>query len=133
MPTKRFPLVASIILAAFCSAAEPGRSAGPRYVSVAFHDVVDQPGEYTVTTGDLVSFFEWLRGHGWTAITLDDIARAKSGTRPLPERAILISFDDGYRSLYTRVYPLALAYRIPIVASLVGSWLDVPMDAKVRY
>ena len=58
---------------------------------------------------------------------------ARLGKKPLPERAILITFDDGYRSLYTRVFPLLLAYRIPVVAALVGSWLDAPMDATVRY
>ena len=76
-----------------------------------------------------MAFFEWLRGHGWTAITLDDIARAKSGARPLPERAILITFDDGFRSLYTRVYPLLMAYRIPVVASLICGFLDAPADS----
>jgi len=129
MTAIRFSLFASV-LGAFCLAAQPGRAPVPRYVSVAFHDVADQPGEYTVTTGDLVAFFEWLHGHGWTAITLDDIARAKSGERPLPERAILVTFDDGYRSLYTRVYPLLMAYKVPVVASLICGFLDAPAGGQ---
>ena len=44
-------------------------------------------------------------------------------------RAILLTFDDGYASLYTRVYPLLLAYRMPIVAALQGSWLAPPPGA----
>ena len=47
--------------------------------------------------------------------------RRGAGKKPLPERSILITFDDGYRSLYTRVFPLVLAYRMPIVCALVGS------------
>ena len=38
-------------------------------------------------------------------ITLDDIAHARQGQRRLPDKAILITFDDGYRSLYSRVFP----------------------------
>jgi peptidoglycan/xylan/chitin deacetylase (PgdA/CDA1 family) len=107
----------------------------PHYIAVAFHDVVDRAGdgdENSVTADRLVAFFEWLRGNGWTAITLDDIAGAQSGARPLPDRAILITFDDGFRSLYTRVYPLLLAYKIPIVAGLVGNWMGGPARETVR-
>jgi len=109
--------------------------ARPHYVAVAFHDVVDRAGdgdENSVTAANLVGFFEWLRGNDWTAITLDDIARAQSGARPLPDRAVLITFDDGYRSLYTRVYPLLLAYKIPIVAALVGNWMGGPAETVRR-
>jgi peptidoglycan/xylan/chitin deacetylase (PgdA/CDA1 family) len=123
--------------AAGAHAAEPTYTIAPgqRFVAVAFHDVVDYPGDRdgdAVTVDRLIGFFEWLRGNGWTAITLDDVAAAARG-RPLPEKAILLTFDDGYRSLYTRVFPLALAYRMPVVAALVGSWLDAPLDGKVRY
>ncbi|NBW63906.1 MAG: hypothetical protein EBR33_12480 [Synechococcaceae bacterium WB4_1_0192] len=44
------------------------------------------------------------------------------GKQPLPRKAVLLTFDDGYLSLYTRVFPLLLAYRIPAVAALVGEW-----------
>jgi len=96
---------------------------------VAFHDVVDKGStgdQYAVTARNLVSFFEWLKANRWTAITLDDIKLARSGARPLPDHAVLITFDDGYRSLYTTVYPLLLAYKIPIVSSLVGRWMEGP-------
>jgi peptidoglycan/xylan/chitin deacetylase (PgdA/CDA1 family) len=51
----------------------------------------------------------------------------------LPAKAILLSFDDGYRSFYDRVYPLLLAYRYPAVLGLVTSWMDVPADGTVDY
>ena len=108
----------------------------PHYVAVAFHDVVDQRGssanDETVTASNLVSFLEWLHANNWTAITLDDIARARAGTRPLAAHAVLLTFDDGYRSLYTRVYPLLLAYKIPEVSGHVGSWMEWPNLGTTR-
>ena len=86
-----------------------------------------------VTTRTLAQFFDWLKGTGWTAVSLDDIAAAARGTRPLPDKAILITFDDGYRSLYTRVFPLLQVYRFPIVAALVGSWMEGRPDGTVPY
>lgn len=100
---------------------------GQRFVSIAFHDVVDRRDQLdadAVTSASLAQFFDWLKGSGWTAISLDDVAAANRGIRPLPDKAILLSFDDGYASLYTRVFPLLKIYRFPVVAALVGSWME---------
>src|SRR5580704_667411 len=116
--------------------------AGQRFVAIAFHDVVDNRDQLetdSVTSTSLVQFFDWLKGTGWTAVSLDDIAAAARGVRPLPDKAILVSFDDGYESLYTRVFPLLKVYRFPIVAALVGSWMEsgpngtVTPDGTVTY
>ncbi|HET7792807.1 MAG TPA: poly-beta-1,6-N-acetyl-D-glucosamine N-deacetylase PgaB [Rhizobacter sp.] len=132
--------LAAACLALACTAglaadAEPA-AFNTRFAAIAFHDIVDSRGELdddAVTTERLVAFFDWLRGNGWTAISLDDVERARRAEKPLPERAVLISFDDGYRSLYTRAYPLLQAYRMPAVAALVGDWLAAPSGATVRY
>ena len=110
--------------------------AGQRFVSIAFHDVVDRPDELetdSVTATSLAQFFDWLKGTGWTAVSLDDLAAAARGVRPLSDKAILISFDDGYASLYTRVFPLLKVYRYPIVSALVGSWMEGRPDGTVLY
>ena len=112
------------------------QQAGQRFVSVAFHDVVDRAEDLPsdgVTSDRLVQFFDWLKGSGWKAISLDDVEAAGKGLRPLPDKAILITFDDGYSSVYSRVFPLLLAYRYPAVIGLVGSWMDAPMDGTVLY
>lgn len=106
------------------------------YVAVALHDVVDRTEELdadAITSDRLVAFFDWLQGNGWHPISLDDIAQAQAGRKPLPPKPILLSFDDGYASLYSRVYPLVLAYRFPIVAALVGEWMDAAPETPVRY
>ena len=80
-----------------------------------------------------MQFFDWLKGSGWTAVSLDDLAAAARGVRPLPDKAILITFDDGYKSLYTRVFPLLKVYRFPIVAALVGIWMEGEAGGTVSY
>jgi biofilm PGA synthesis lipoprotein PgaB len=125
---------ALLLLLVFLALA-PARAAD-RFAIVAFHDVVDFRGDLdddAVTVDRLIGFFEWLHANRWTTISLDDVDAARRGKRTLPERSILITFDDGYRSLYTRVFPLQLAYRIPVVSALVGSWLDAPAGSKVSY
>lgn len=107
-----------------------------RFVAIAFHDVVDDVhdlGSDDIATGQLVAVFDWLKGNGWSSISLDDIEAARSGRHPFPPKPILLTFDDGYASIYDRVYPLLLAYRFHAVFSLVGSWMDARPNDTVRY
>jgi biofilm PGA synthesis lipoprotein PgaB len=112
-----------LLLVVIATAQARAAPLGQRFVSIAFHDVVDQPtdlGTDDVTTKTFVQFLDWLKGTGWEAISLDDVSAAARGLRRLPDKAILLTFDDGDRSLYTRVFPLLKAYRYPAVAALVG-------------
>lgn len=113
-------------------AIEPGQ----QFVSVAFHDVVDNPADLddtAVTTDRLIAFFDFLKGDGWTVISLDDVQAAHQKKKMLPRKSILLTFDDGYESVYSRVYPLAMAYNYPIVSALVGEWMSGPMTGTVLY
>jgi peptidoglycan/xylan/chitin deacetylase (PgdA/CDA1 family) len=109
---------------------------GDGYISISFHDIVDRREEMgfdSVTTSELIRFFEWLKGNGWTAISIDDIERAEKGGQPLPAKPILLTFDDGYASAYTRVYPLLQAYRYPAVIAVTGAWMTGAADGTVDY
>jgi peptidoglycan/xylan/chitin deacetylase (PgdA/CDA1 family) len=48
-------------------------------------------------------------------ITLDDWREAAAGRTPLPSRPILITFDDGYRSVARIGAPILEAHRLPAV------------------
>jgi hypothetical protein len=125
-----------LLLMVIATAGAHAEPRGQRFVAIAFHDIVDQPGDLTgdaVTVRTFVQFLDWLKGTGWTTISLDDVSAAARGARRLPDKAILLTFDDGFRSLYTRVFPLLKAYRYPAVAALVGSWMEDGPDGTVLY
>ena len=106
------------------------------YVVVAFHDVLDDPaalGSDDIATPRLVAFLDWVRGNGWTTISLNDIEAARRHQRPLPPKSILLTFDDGYHSHYSRVFPLLLAYRMHAIFGLVGAWMAPAPGTMVRY
>ncbi len=113
-----------------------GQDRPPDFVTVGFHDVVDRQEDQSsdaITTIELTRFFDWLKGDGWTPISLDDIEAARTGKRPLPPKAVLLSFDDGYVSVYTRAYPLLLAYHYPALVAVVGAWMEGAPGSKVQY
>ena len=48
-------------------------------------------------------------------ISLDDWRASIAGTAPLPPRPVLITFDDGYRSVFTIGAPMLAAHGLPAV------------------
>jgi biofilm PGA synthesis lipoprotein PgaB len=50
---------------------------------------------------------------------------------PLPSRAVLLTFDDGLSSVYTKVYPLLKLFQYPAVISVVTGWIE--SDTKIVY
>ncbi|MBN2428999.1 MAG: poly-beta-1,6-N-acetyl-D-glucosamine N-deacetylase PgaB [Deltaproteobacteria bacterium] len=111
-------------------------TAGDEFISLCYHNTMDRvndPEGMTISTKRLIEHFSWLKSHGFRAITVDDLLAAGKGERPLPDKAVLLTFDDGYDSFYQRVYPLLKAYEFPAVLALVGSWMEGPDDNYVRY
>ena len=48
----------------------------------------------------------YLKSHGFTTVSLDDLVLALTGSRDLPQKPIILTFDDGYDDMYTTAYPL---------------------------
>lgn len=118
---------------------QAARSPGD-YVVISYHDVVDSSVtpdldiySQTITRGRLVEHFNMLDVGGYQPVSLQQIIDAKAGGAPLPEKAVLLTFDDGYRSFYDIVFPLLKLYNFPAVQAVVGSWMDVPAGGKVPY
>jgi peptidoglycan/xylan/chitin deacetylase (PgdA/CDA1 family) len=71
-----------------------------------------------VPPAELAAQTEWLSGHGYHAITLDQLFAAWAGLRALPSKAIVLSFDDGYLSDYTVGLPTLRRHHWPGVLDL---------------
>jgi len=104
--------------------------------TIAWHDVEDANPDQTfvsVTSGQLVEQLNWLHENGYQPVSVDQILAARSGGIPLPEKAVLLTFDDGYASFYTRVLPLLRAWRWPAVLAPVGVWMDAADNEPIDF
>ena len=81
---------------------------------------------YTVTPQALRSHFEYLKQQGYTVISLDDYIQYNRGEKNLPEKSVMITFDDAYVSFYAEAFPLLKEYNYPAVLATVGVWQQVP-------
>lgn len=105
-------------------------------IVIAYHDVEDHNPDQTylsVSTDHLRQQFSWLQENNYVPVSVDQVLNARDGNISLPQRAVLLTFDDGYSSFYTRVFPLLKAYNWPAVLAPVGKWLDAPENEKVDF
>lgn len=104
--------------------AAPCRGAD-KFIALVYHDVPEIPVEKDdISRKDFVSQMEYLRTHGYTFVRPGEILAASRGEAKLPDKAVLLTFDDAYVSFYEFVYPLLKLYNCPAVLSVVTSWID---------
>lgn len=106
------------------------------FLVLGYHDVEDNAADQrylAVRTSALNDQIGWLRDNGYHPVSVQQILDAHDGKSVLPEKAVLLTFDDGYSSFYTRVWPLLKAYNWPALWAPVGSWVDAPANQKVDF
>lgn len=82
-------------------------------------------GDYVIPTSLLKEDFEYLKNNNYIPIKMKDLLDFTKGTKKLPEKAVVITFDDGQRSFLTKVVPLLEEYNYPAVVNIVGALTDL--------
>ena len=80
------------------------------FLVLNYHDIIEskaQPVSSTdVSVDRLEAHIVWLRDHGYHIIRVQDVFDAAAGKTALPKQSVLLTFDDGYQSFYSKVFPL---------------------------
>ncbi|MBV8886687.1 MAG: polysaccharide deacetylase family protein, partial [Chroococcidiopsidaceae cyanobacterium CP_BM_RX_35] len=86
---------------------------------IMYHDILPQKEVFfDITPQEFEQHLRQIHDNGLTPISLDQlVAHLRTGL-PLPEKPILLTFDDGYESAYKYVYPLLKQYGYPAVFSI---------------
>ncbi len=80
--------------------------------------------EYYLALDLFEQHMEWVTQQGYTTITISQLADALTKGTYLPEKPILITFDDGYDDLYQYAYPVMKSRGMVATAYLIGFCLD---------
>ena len=106
---------------------------------LSYHDIRDDlrgKGDtdgYAIGIQNFIAHMDWLQGHGYHPVSLTQVRAAAAGGAALPERPVLLTFDDGLRSVYTHAFPVLRSYGYPAVVAVVTGWVDLPAERQVEY
>lgn len=113
-----------LVVALIIGAPNPGVAAD--LIVLNYHDVVADPGEdrFAVSRALFVEHMDYLQQNGYRPISLATLEQAIEKRVALPEKAVVLTFDDGLKSYSEFVGPLLEIYQFPSIVSLVTAWLD---------
>lgn len=96
-----------------------------------YHDVSPEPADvYGVTDTVFARHMQLVAASGRHPMTIDGYADALRGAAPLPERPVLVTFDDGYRQFPAAVEAMAHAGVAAATIYLTTGQLDQPGRAR---
>lgn len=83
-------------------------------VIIQYHHVDDStPPVTSVTTKQFSEHMQYLADNDFDVWPLPKIIHALQNKKPLPDRVIAITFDDGYKSVLTNAVPLLRKHHFP--------------------
>lgn len=85
-----------------------------------YHDISYKTGDVSITPERFSEHMQTLKDNGYTTVTFDDVYGYVMNNTPLPERSIIITFDDGYASNYENAYPILKEHEMSAVVFAVG-------------
>lgn len=63
---------------------------------------------------------------GYTFLNTRDLLDISFGKKQLPQKPIMLTFDDGYRDFYTDAYPILKKYNAKAIAYIVPGFINKP-------
>lgn len=88
-----------------------------------YHHVSPNPGLVTVSPQTFEHQMAQLAGAGYTALTADRFLSFLKGESRVPEKSVLITFDDGYLDNYIHAFPILQRHGLHAVIFAVTGWI----------
>ncbi|WP_017531427.1 polysaccharide deacetylase family protein, partial [Pelosinus sp. HCF1] len=71
---------------------------------------------------------QYLKAHGYTTISLQDLYYHFTIKSPLPPKSIFLTFDDGYEDNFTNALPLLKKYGMTATVCIISNWIGKEND-----
>ncbi|MCD8090779.1 MAG: polysaccharide deacetylase family protein [Clostridiales bacterium] len=74
---------------------------------------------------ELESDLNYIEENGYTAVGINDLIAYTRGEGDLPDKPVVLTFDDGYESVYTLGLPLFKKYGCKAVVGVIGELTEL--------
>lgn len=92
---------------------------------IMYHSLLNaRSNRYIIHPNNFENDLKYIQENGYTTITMTDLINYVYENAPLPEKPIIITFDDGCYNNLTYAVPLLKKYNMKAVISVVGEYTD---------
>ena len=106
------------------SGIKEGQTEGIRLPIVMYHSILgvsSRQGQYVVSPEVLENDLKFLKDKGYTTIVTEDLVKYVKHGVLLPEKPIMLTFDDGFYNNYLNCMPLMEKYDCKMILSPIGA------------
>ena len=96
----------------------------PDVLVLNYHKVANMHHSLAIRPADFEEQLLYLKKAGYQTITPAELAANIENGTPLPEKPLLITFDDGYEDNYQNAYPLLKKYGFKATIFVVTGFMD---------
>ncbi len=83
-------------------------------------------GRLAVSADSFAKQLQYLKDNGYTVIGFPELAEFIEGKALLPPKSVILSIDDGYRSVYTIAYPLLRRFGFKATVFIYSEFVGAP-------
>lgn len=94
---------------------------------VMYHQLTkseSRAGKYVLTLEQFEKDLKYLKKNGYETVTVNQLISFVKGEGDMPEKAVMLTFDDGCETLYSYALPLLEQYGFTAVGFAVGALAD---------
>ncbi len=94
---------------------------------IMYHSILDNPsrqGDYVITPQQFEQDLQYLKANGYTTVVMADLIAYVQEGKPLPDKAVVLTFDDGYYNNFHYAHPLLEQYGMRAVLSPIAIWSE---------
>lgn len=110
---------------------EGGANEGARVTVLGYHDfsATREATEMLMPTDKFRRQMQAIRDLGLNVISLEDFTAWKRGEKDIKDRSVLITIDDGWKSVYTDAFPILKEMGFPFTVFLYTNYIDGGQNA----
>lgn len=89
-----------------------------------YHRIADVPGDRNALPPEKFrKQMDFLAQNGFTTVTMEAVYDYYAAGKPLPQKPVLLTFDDGYEDNYSIALPILTKYQMNAVVFPIADWI----------
>ena len=111
-------------ISAMLLANSPSMAAQSAVILLYHHVAEDTPPSTSISPANFDAHLAYLRDNDFNVIALDRMIDSLRSGQSLPEKSVVITFDDGYSSIFDVAFPMLQTYGYPFTLFLSTEPID---------
>jgi peptidoglycan/xylan/chitin deacetylase (PgdA/CDA1 family) len=103
------------------------------YISIPPEDADVYRVDLSVEPDTFLEQMTYLAENGYTTIDLYDLSRAITNKQELPEKPVILTFDDGYLDNYHNAFPILQAFGFKGTFFIVTEFIDMGREGYLTW